>query len=83
MKDLTLTEGCITSKVTQGTVPLQSGGPRSEVMHEFSKQTRAVAANGSSLSGGHCRKDHKFATSDAENGSGPLLVKDELIFLTL
>src|SRR5215471_2769625 len=48
-KDLTLTEGCITSKVTQSTVAFQSGGSRSEVMHEFSKQTGAVAANGSSL----------------------------------
>ena len=53
MRDLTLTEGCITSKVTQSTVPFQSGGSRSEVMHELSKQAGAVAANGSSLSGGN------------------------------
>jgi hypothetical protein len=31
-KDLTLTRRCIRSKVPRGTVPLQSGGSRSEVM---------------------------------------------------
>src|SRR5579864_4941466 len=51
-KDLTLTAGCIMSKVPQGTVLSQSGGSRSEVMHEFSKQAGAGATSRSSLSGG-------------------------------